>query len=116
MGQDGIEQAAGCRAVIAAVVANIEIDGHGAQFGPGMHRQMRLREDHGAGDAGGFAIRRGEGMKQFADHRQSVTATGVGAEVRQHRAVEQMRCGAGAVVEVGNQVETVHANILRCST
>ena len=43
-------------------------------------------------------------MKQFADHRQSVTATGVGAEVRQHRAVE-LGVRTPGFVEVRSGVE-----------
>lgn len=81
-----------------------------------MDRQVRLGEHDGAGDAGRVARGIMEGVKEAADHRQSVSRACRRAERFESRGGEQQLGRAAAVEEVGDQVQAIHAAILLRST
>jgi hypothetical protein len=74
------EQSMRAAAVVAAEVADIDVERDTADFRPGMDGQMRFGQHHGAGDAGRLARGVMEGMEEAADYRQPVADTGRDAE------------------------------------
>ena len=73
---------------------------------------MGFGQNHGAGDASRLPLIGTEAMEQLPDHGDTVPAAGADAEFGQPHGVEQLPGWAAAVLEIGNQVETVHAFIL----
>lgn len=74
-GEQGLRPAA----VVAAEIADIDIERDGADFRPGMDGEMRFGENDGAGHAGWLALSVTEGMEQPADHGQAVVLASVDA-------------------------------------
>ena len=74
-GEQGLRPAA----VVAAEVADVNVESDGADFRPGVDGQVRFGKDNGAGDAGRPALSVTEGVEQLADHSQAVALAGVGA-------------------------------------
>lgn len=103
-------------AVVAAEIADIDIERDGADFRPGMDGEMRFGENDGAGHAGRLPLSVTEGMEQSADHGQAVVLASVDAIRFQAGGIEQEARGATAVMQVGDQVQSVHAVILFRST
>ena len=62
--------------VVAAEVADIDIECDAGNLGPGMDGQVRFGEHNGAGDAGRLAGGIVKGVKEPADDRQAVAGTG----------------------------------------
>lgn len=77
---------------------------------------MRFGENDGAGHAGRLPLSVTEGMEQPADHGQAVALASVDAIRFQPGGIEQEARGAAAVMQVGDQVQSVHAVILFRST
>jgi hypothetical protein len=76
-------------AVVAAEIADVDIERDGADFRPGVDGQVRFGEDDGAGDAGRLALSVTEGMEQPADDGQAVALAGVDAIRFQAGGIEQ---------------------------
>ena len=72
-----------------------------------MHRQVRLGEDYRSGRAGrlGFIA---ELMKDLPDRCQAGNSAHRQTQVSQRLDAEQQMRLAAAVVELGNEVQTVH--------
>ncbi|MPM79682.1 hypothetical protein SDC9_126721 [bioreactor metagenome] len=115
-GEELGEQGLCTPAVVAAEVADIQVQRDGADFRPGMNRQVRLGQDDRAGHACRLPRRIAKCMEQPADDCQAMALAGVHAIDFQARGIEQSRWGAAAVVQVGDQVQSVHDVILWRST
>jgi hypothetical protein len=94
--------------VVPAEVADIDVERDSADLGPGVHRQVRLGEDYGAGHAGWLAGCIAESMEEAADYGQTVTFAGRYAECLEARRIKQEARGAAAIVEVGEEMESMH--------
>ena len=103
-----VEQGVRPRAVVAAEVADVDIECYAADFRPGMNGEMRFGEDNGAGHAGGRSAGINKWVKEATDHRQSVALAGIDTVVFQPARIEQALRRAAAVVEVGDQVQAIH--------
>jgi hypothetical protein len=77
---------------------------------------VRLGEDDGAGHACRPAGCIAESMEEAADNGQSVLFAGRDAECLEARRVEEEARGAAAIMEVGEEMESVHGRILLCFT
>jgi len=104
------------RAVVIAEIADVYIEGYGADFRPGMDGQVRFGEDDRAGHAGGLSADITKGVEQTADDGQSMALAGVNTIGLQSRGIEEQLRVAATVVQVGDQVQSVHDAILLRST
>lgn len=75
-----VEQDVRLLAVVAAEIADVDIQCNAAYFRPGVNGEMGFRQDHRAGDAGGFAHGIAKGMKETADDGQAMALAGIDAE------------------------------------
>lgn len=99
-------------AVIAAEIADINIECDAGDLWPGVNGEVGFGEDDGAGDTSRLTAGVVEGMEQPADDGQAVALAGVDAERFECRSVEQEARSAATVVEVSDQVQAVHMTIL----
>ena len=79
---------------------------------PATSGQVRFGEHDGAGDTGRVAGRIAESVEQAADDGQAVTGAAADAERLEFPGIEQEFMRATAVVQVGDQVQAIHAGIL----
>ena len=97
----------GARRVVGAEVAHVDVGRHAAQLGPRVHREVRLDQQHDAGDALRLAVVADERMEQAADRAQAGARDRVQAQRAQGVGVVERRVAAAAL-QVGDQVESVH--------
>jgi hypothetical protein len=92
-----VEQLLRLAGVIGGEVAHVDIERHAAPLRPGVDRQVRLREQHGAGDAAGLALPLGENVILLVDDRQPGSERRVAAQLGQRLEIGQNTGAAGAV-------------------
>src|SRR5260221_7775974 len=89
--------------IVAAVVADVDVEGEPLALGPGVDRKVGLGEHHGAGEAGAFELVEGRihgGQARGFHHRNALCAKA--------RAVEKALRIAAAAGEVTDEMQTVH--------
>ena len=96
----------GSSAIILTVVADVKIECHRVQFGPGVNGQVRFGQHQGAGSAGRGELREGSG-----DHYQPGFGAGAATLCSQHPRIEQQVAIAFAGVKFGKNVQAVHPNV-----
>ena len=111
-GNDFGKQCFGRLTVVAAEIADIDIERDGGDFRPGVQGEMRFGENDGASDARWLAGGVAEGMEQPSNHGQPVTLAGIDAISFQPRRIEQQARGAAAIMQIGDQVQAIHDGIL----
>jgi len=65
-GDDFSEQGIGLRAVVAAVVADINVERGAGDFRPGMQGEVRFSKDDSPGDAGWLTVRVVKGGRRLS--------------------------------------------------
>ena len=102
----------GAARMVALEVADEDVDRDRAEFGPGVHRQVRLGEQDDAGDSG---LRRAERrrdrrevVKQFAHRLQAGVLRCRQAQPAQRVRLRQQRLRRRAAAQVGSEVQAVH--------
>lgn len=103
-------------AVVAAEVADINVEGYGGDFRPSMNGEVGFSQNNRARDPRRGPVRTVEWVEQAADDRQAMPRAGFDAENLQCLRIEQMLWRATAVMQVSDQVQAVHASILGRST
>lgn len=111
-GDDVAEEGMGAFAVVATEITDVHIEGDRADFRPGMQREVGLGEDDGAGDPGGLAVGIAKWMEQAADDGQTVPRAGFDTKRLKAGTIEQEARWTTAVVQVGDEVDSVHGVIL----
>lgn len=106
------EEGLGAVAVIGTEVADIDVQGDASDFRPSVYCEMGLGEDDGAGDAGRSRLGVAELMEKAADDGQPMSPAGVDAKRLKAGGIEKEGRWAAAVVEIGDEVQALHALIL----
>lgn len=112
VGNEFGKQRAGALAIVVAEIADIDIKRHSGDFGPGVDGEVGFGEDDCASDARWLALGIVEGMEIASDDGDTMAHTSVEAKSFERRHVAQARWRTAAVVQIGNQVQAIHAGIL----
>lgn len=95
-------------AVVGAEITHVNIQGDAANLRPGMNGEVGFGQNNRARYPRRFASSIGKLVEKPPDHGQAVAATGIDAMMFQRRSIQQEGGCAGAVVQVGDQVKSLH--------
>lgn len=99
--------------MVATEIADVHIQRHRRRFGPGMHAQVRLGQQHGGRHAAGTVRGGREGVKEIRHGLQTGIVYGLYALRAQQRGIGQQRGRAGAAIQVGCEMQSVHGVFVR---
>lgn len=94
--------------VVCTKVAYVNIQRHGTLLRPGVHAQMRLRQQYCCRHATWPVCRRWKAVEQLAYRLQTLRIDSIYAMFSQARSVCQPGAFALAVVQIGGEVKALH--------
>ena len=99
--------------MVIAEIADVHVQRHRALLGPGVDAQMRFGQQHRGGDATGAQLalvqRCGKAVEQLGHGLQTRFGHGLQQVLAQGLSVGQPLRRAVAAVEIGGQVQALHA-------
>ena len=103
-----VEQLLRLARIVVGEVAHVDVERDAAPLGPGVDRQVRLGQQHGAGDAAGLALPVGKHVVFLIDDGEP-RVNGRGATERRERVEISEKAGAASAVEqIASQVKSLH--------
>src|SRR5690606_22944046 len=96
--------------VVRREIADVNVERDAMSLGPGVHGQVRLRQQGSAGHAARLALPIRERVELFVDERQPGVADGAPTQARENLRVDQQGCLALASVQVCGQMHTLHVS------
>ena len=104
-----VEQLLGLGRVVGGEVADVDVERHAGALGPGVDRQVRLGQQHGAGDAARLALVVGESEELLVDHGEPGRVDRVAAQPFESRGVSEQCAVALATVKISGEVQSLHS-------